>query len=101
MGAIGDAVMAYAQPLIDQTDGSPEQLQLALNCAMTCWNLAILPEDERQKGLAEMQARLGVSDAEFAECRRVLIEPMLRRHPAAAAPVVARANSIRQSYRQR
>lgn len=30
MGAIADAIVAYAQPLIDQTDGSLEQLNQAL-----------------------------------------------------------------------
>lgn len=30
MGAIRDAIGAYRQPLIDQTDGSPEDVQKAL-----------------------------------------------------------------------
>ena len=31
MGAIADAIVAYTQPLLDQTDGSPEQVQKAMN----------------------------------------------------------------------
>ncbi len=30
MGAIAEAFAAFAQPLIDQTDGSPEQVEKAL-----------------------------------------------------------------------
>ena len=39
MGAIADAFVAYAQPLIDQTDGSEEQLSQAFAMSQLCYNL--------------------------------------------------------------
>ena len=81
MGAIGDAIGAYAQPLVDATDGSLEQLQKALNLSMICWNLASLPTERREEAIDEMQPSLGMDDTEFAEFRRALLVPMIvRRH---------------------
>jgi uncharacterized protein YecA (UPF0149 family) len=80
MGAIAEAFAAYSQPLIDQTDGSLEQLNKALALGQMCYNLALLPEDEREKTLRETQANFGMTDAEFDEFRRSIIEPMIRRH---------------------
>jgi hypothetical protein len=53
MVAIGDAFAAFAQPLIDQTDGSPEDLQKALSLSQLCYNTALLPPpfgDDRRGG---------------------------------------------------
>ena len=47
MGAIAEAFVAYAQPLIDQTDGSLEQMNKAFAISQLCYNLALLPDDER------------------------------------------------------
>ena len=44
MGAIADGFAAFAQPLIDQTDGSMEQLNKALAIAQLCFNLASCPK---------------------------------------------------------
>jgi hypothetical protein len=38
IGAIVEAIVAYAQPLIEQTDGSPEQMQKAFSIAQLCYN---------------------------------------------------------------
>jgi len=81
MGAIGEAIGAYAQPLLDQTDGSIEQVNKALQLAMLCWNLAILPEASREKSINDMRDALKMTDdAEFAALRDTVIMPMIRRH---------------------
>ena len=46
MGAIAEAIVAYAQLLIDQTDGSMEQLNRAMTISQLCWNIALQPEDQ-------------------------------------------------------
>ena len=38
MGAIAEGIAAYAQPLLDQTDGSLEQLNNAMTISQLCWN---------------------------------------------------------------
>jgi hypothetical protein len=58
MGAIADAMSRFAQPLIDATDGSPEQLQRAFTLSQLCWNLAITPEEKRD-GLLRPTPRKG------------------------------------------
>jgi len=82
MGAIGDAIAAYAQPLIDETDGSPEQVETALLIGQMCWNLALLPEEHREESLAQMQPALKLDDAGLADFRRLVVEPMIRRYHA-------------------
>jgi hypothetical protein len=80
MGAIAQAVVAYAQPLIDQTDGSLEQMNKAMQISQICWNLALVPEDGRDQMLSEMRPSLNMDEDEFAEFRRSIIDPMVRRH---------------------
>ena len=80
MGAIAEAFVAYAQPLLDQTDGSEEQLNKAFAISQLCYNLALLPDDQRDTILAETRQSLKMDDAEFAEFRRSVIDPMIRRH---------------------
>ncbi|MGE5192595.1 MAG: SEC-C metal-binding domain-containing protein [Deltaproteobacteria bacterium] len=80
MGAIGDAVVAYAQPLIDATDGSLQEMEKALAISQFCWNLALQAEDAREKSLREMRATLHMDDDEFDDFRRTLLGPMIRRH---------------------
>ena len=80
MGALGDAIGAYAQPLIDQTDGSAEQLQKAMSTAMLCWNMAIVPDAMRDDLLAGIRGTLNMPEEEFQAFRRDVIEPMVRRH---------------------
>ena len=59
MGALADAFVAYAQPLLDQTDGSEEQLNKAFAISQLCYNLALLPDDRRDTMLSEMRQTLG------------------------------------------
>jgi hypothetical protein len=80
MGAIAEAFAAYAQPLLDQTDGSLEQLNKAFSITQLCYNLALLPEDRRDTTLGEMQPALNMDDDEFDEFRRSIVAPMIRRH---------------------
>jgi|GEM_PF-1257366 len=80
MGAIAEALVAYAQPLIDQTDGSVEQLEEAFSISTLCYNLGLLPEDDRDQSLNDMRASLEMDDAEFNDFRSDIIDPMLRRY---------------------
>jgi uncharacterized protein YecA (UPF0149 family) len=80
MGAITDAILRYAEPLLDATDGSPEQIQKALTLSQMCWNLAISPKDTREEFLVSMQPALGMGDDEFEEFQRTVAKPMIRRH---------------------
>src|SRR5437762_2158335 len=80
MGAIAEALVAYAQPLLDQTDGSVEQMDKAFSMSTLCYNLALLPEESRETALSEMRPTLKMDDEEFEEFRRSIIDPMIRRH---------------------
>ena len=80
MGAIAEALVAYAQPLLDQTDGSEEQLNKAFTISQLCFNLALLPEDSRDTTLSEMRPALKMDDEEFDAFRRSIVAPMIRRH---------------------
>jgi preprotein translocase subunit SecA len=80
MGSIADAMVRYAQPLIDATDGSQEQVQKALSLSQMCWNLAVTPEAQRDDALVSLQSGLGLDDEELQELKRDIIEPMIRRH---------------------
>ena len=80
MGAIADAILAYAQPLIDQTDGSTDQLNRALALAQVCYNVAMLPEKDRNEEIQSMQATFEMDDDEFVEFRQSVILPMIERH---------------------
>ena len=55
MGVMADSIVAYAQPLLDETDGSIDAMQRAMDLAQVCWNLALLPEEERDAQIAEMR----------------------------------------------
>ena len=80
MGAIADTIVAYAQPLLDSTDGSPEQINRALTISQMCWNLALLPEEERNEFLAKIQPALNLADEELVAFRNAVTDPMIQRH---------------------
>ena len=73
MGAIADAMVAYVQPLLDKSDGSPDQVQKSFMIGQLCWNLALLPVSERDKSLDDMRAPFNMDDETFEEFRRGLI----------------------------
>lgn len=80
MGAIAESMVAYAQPLFDQTDGSTAAMQKAMTLAQVCWNLALLPENDRDAELAELKPSFGMDDDEFEDFRLSVVLPMIRRH---------------------
>ena len=80
MGTIAEAMVAYAQPLLDQTDGSTDQMNRAFALGQLCWNLALLPEEERDETLGKMRPTLKMDDDEFEAFRRSVVVPMIRRH---------------------
>ncbi len=80
MGAIADAIAAYAEPLLEQTDGSPDQASRAFALGQLCWNLALLPEDGRDTALRKMQPTLKMDDDELEAFRRSVVVPMIQRH---------------------
>lgn len=80
MGAIAEAFAAFAQPLIDQTDGSIEQLNKALTISQLCYNLALLPDDSLDEALARTKRSLGMEDEQFDDFHRSIILPMIERH---------------------
>lgn len=71
MGAIAEAFAAYAQPLLDQTDGSDGQLNKAFMISQLCYNLALLPEDSRNGALSKMRLSLQMDDEEFDDFHSV------------------------------
>jgi hypothetical protein len=80
MGVIAESIVAYAQPLLDETDGSIENMNRALFLAQLCWNLALLSEKEREQSLAEMRPSFAMDDAEFKDFQQSVVQPMIRRH---------------------
>lgn len=80
MGAIADGFAAYARPLLEETDGSMDSMNRAMTIAQMCWNLAIMPEDERETAIGEMKPALEMTDKEFADFRQNFILPMIHRH---------------------
>lgn len=94
MGAIAEAFVAYAQPLLDQTDGSREQLNKAFAMSQLCYNLALLPEEKRDTRLSEMQKDLQMNDEEFDAFRSSIVIPMIRRHHEMFPPMHRQASTV-------
>jgi hypothetical protein len=80
MGLFAEAIAAYAQPLLNDTDGSLEEMQRAMTFSQLCWNISVAPHDQRGKVLDDLRSGLGMAVAEFEEFRQSVIEPMIRRH---------------------
>jgi len=80
MGAFGESIMAYAQPLLGETHGSIEELNKGLTLGQICWNLSLMPEEARDEALREMQSILKMDAGEFEAFRRDVVVPMIQRH---------------------
>jgi uncharacterized protein YecA (UPF0149 family) len=80
MGFMSNSMAEYAQPLIDDTDGSQAQMQYALSLAQMCWNLALLAEHERGLLLAKIQETMEMDAEEFLAFTDAVIAPMIARH---------------------
>lgn len=80
MGVMSEMLVAYAQPLLDETDGSLEQMNFALKIANLCWGLALMPEEEQGKMIVETRKKLKMNKTDFADFLQAIILPMIRRH---------------------
>lgn len=80
MGAFGKAFAAYIQPLLDDTDGSEEQVEKAFMFGQICWNLALAPEDMHQETLDDLQQTFKMDDGEFEDFKGAVVFPMIQRH---------------------
>lgn len=80
MGALTDAMVAYARPFLEGSEGSPREMEKALMLGQICWNLSLMPEEGFAACLAELQQTLHMSTDEFAAFRRSVLEPMIQRH---------------------
>ncbi len=80
MGVIAESIMEYAQPLLDQGDGSIDSMNRAMMLAQMCWNLALLPEGQREESIQDFKPALNMTDGEFADFRQQVILPMIERH---------------------
>lgn len=80
MGVMSKMLMAYAKPLLDETDGSLEQMNFALTIANLCWSLALMPEEEQGKIIVEMRKELKMNKSDFADLQKSIILPMIHRH---------------------
>ncbi len=80
MGAIAEAFVTYAQPLLDQTDGSEEQMNRAFAMGQLCYNLALTPKDDREEFIGKMRLDLDMDEEEFDDFRRSVLIPMIQRH---------------------
>ena len=80
MGAIAGAIVAYAQPLFEQSGGDPTDMERAMLLAQLCWNLALLPEGQQDAAIDELRPSLEMADEEFADFRQQVVVPMIQRH---------------------
>jgi uncharacterized protein YecA (UPF0149 family) len=79
LGVITDSILEYGKPLLEATDGSPEQMQMALNMTQLCWNMALEPEAERGALLDEVLADLDTPEDWKIQVKQ-MIGPMIERH---------------------
>jgi hypothetical protein len=82
MGAIAEAMVAFVQPLLDQTDGSADSINKAFGLSQVCFNLALLREERRETAMIEMGHSIKMDDEEFDAFQRDILLPMIRRHEA-------------------
>ncbi|MGH9667131.1 MAG: hypothetical protein ACRD9L_22130, partial [Bryobacteraceae bacterium] len=64
MGVFAEGFLAFAKPLLAETDGSQEDLDKALAISKLCFNLALLPKDQREQAIDEMRSSSGMDDVE-------------------------------------
>lgn len=85
--------LAYAEPLLSQTDGSEMHMKAALEIAMTCQLVSLLPEGERETFLEEIRGKMNLNSEEYREFRHEVIDPMIRRHQQMfpGTPLVSRS----------
>jgi len=69
----------FAQPLLDQTDGSIEAMNKAMSVGMVCWNMAIVSAEERDLMLTEFVDKT-FPDEETRAAFREIAQFMIARH---------------------
>lgn len=80
MGAIAEAIAVYAQPLLESTDGTLEDWNRAMALSQLCWNIALVGPASREEALEDLRSSAEMGPEEFADFRRSVLLPMLRRH---------------------
>jgi tetratricopeptide (TPR) repeat protein len=73
-----EAMVRYARPLLRMAQDE-KGLQTFMHLAQTCWNLALMPPDERQQALEETLKNLNVDELGRA-FQRELLKIMIKRH---------------------
>jgi hypothetical protein len=76
MGIMAESIAAYAKPLLE----SMKNVQIAMMLAQICWNISVTPEEKREEGILRIQKTFEMSDSEFDDFRKDVIEPMILRH---------------------
>ncbi|GAG39638.1 unnamed protein product, partial [marine sediment metagenome] len=77
---ISDRLAEVARPLLDDAEGEEaERKSIAL--AAFGWNLAVLPEEEREKELSEIAGKLALDDpADRSILRDILVRMIARKN---------------------
>lgn len=91
---MAESMVAYAQPLLDKTDGSQSGMQQAMSIAQLCWNLALLSEAERENSYARIQESLNMDETEFDDFQTSIIVPMIQRHHEMFPNLSRRASGV-------
>lgn len=74
-------MMDYAAPLLDNADGPDlKSLNKALTMGTYFWNLALAPEDEREREIARMAAGFDEADTEARAAWQAMAQMMIARH---------------------
>jgi hypothetical protein len=84
-GGLAQQMIEFVQPLLDNSDGSKEQVEKAISFGMLCWNIAILPRAERAAEIEAAEHDIAKTD-EDREAFRDLAELMLARHEKLFSP---------------
>lgn len=80
LGGPAQQMTDFAQPLLDATDGSLEQMDRALKLGMLFWNLSIIEDmNERDRMLDDMANKLAPDEAANQDLRAIA-QQMIDRH---------------------
>ena len=101
MGILADSMMEYARPLMDDTDGSMEELNKAMSIAQICWNLAIMSKEEREESFSSMRSDIKMNDDEFLDFKENVIAPMILRHQEMFPKMSKQASKVIEPRRPR
>lgn len=83
LDAVGEdeaALIAFAEPLLEATDGSAEQVRKALDVAMMFWSLATIEKDAERARLLEAIASTSFDSPEAKDHFRSAANEMVERH---------------------